>query len=141
MTAAVKTGLVALVLLLLAGASAGGFFLGQSTRMSDQQISVERTAAVSSGVAAKGAEVKTRYLAIMERGERKLKARNKVVMRRVVKRLKRQAVREAQQSYASGSQAGFSSGREAGVDEGVLKASDELICSDDVDVALPYCNY
>jgi hypothetical protein len=132
---------VSLFVVLVISAGAGGFFVGESTRKSDQQVARERTAAVSSGVAAKGAEVKTRYLAIMERAEKKIKDRNKVVLRRVVKRLKKQAEREAQQSFASGSQSGFSSGRDAGVEEGVLKASDELTCSDDLDVALPYCNY
>lgn len=137
----VKVVLVPLLVVLLASVGAGGFFVGQGTRKGDQQVARERTAAVSSAVAMKGAEVKTRYLALMKHAEKKIKNRNKVVMRRLVKRLKKETERKAQQSYASGSQLGFSTGREAGVEEGVLKASDELTCSDDVDVALPYCNY
>lgn len=135
---------VPLVVLLLAGVGLGGFMVGQGTRSSDQQIARERTAAVHSGVraavAAKGAADKAGRLRIMERAEKKLKDRNKVVTRRVVRKLKKVMERTAQQSFASGSQAGFSNGKEAGVEEGVQKASDELTCSDDVDVALPYCN-
>jgi uncharacterized protein HemX len=137
----VKVVLVPLLVVLLVSIGVGGFFVGQGTRKSDQQVTRERTAAVSSAVAMKGAEVRTRYLALMERAEKKIKNRDKVVMRGVVKRLKKEMERKAQQSYASGSQSGFSTGRDAGVEEGVRKASDELTCSDDVDVALPYCSY
>ena len=42
--------------------------------------------------------------------------------------------------YSSGSAAGYSSGNADGIEEGIDVASDELSCSDDMDVALPFCN-
>jgi len=81
----------------------------------------------------------------MARAEKKIKDRHKVVLRRVVRNLKKSGDQKAQQSFASGSQTGFSSGKEQGVEEGVEegleRGSDELTCSDDLDVPLPPCDF
>jgi hypothetical protein len=65
------------------------------------------------------------------------------VLRRVVRRMKVRARREAEAAraagYSSGNSAGFNTGHSVGVDDGVKKASDELTCSDDLDVPLPFC--
>lgn len=139
--------LVPILVLAILATGVGGYFLGQSTRKSDDVVVSERAAAVSRAVAAKGAEDKKLRLRIMERQEARLKARNRSVTRRVVRRLKKAMERRANQAYASGSSAGFSSGRNAGVNEGreegiqegIAVASDEVTCSDDPDVPLPYC--
>ena len=143
--------LIPVLVLVVLAAGVGGFFLGQSSRKSDEVVATERAAAVSRAVAAKGAQDKKLRLRIMERQETRLKARNRSVTRRVVRRLKKAMERRANQAYASGTSAGFSSGRNAGVaagreegleegiQEGINVASDDLTCSDDPDVPLPYC--
>lgn len=145
--------LIPLIVLLLAGAAIGGYFFGQSSRQSDAQVAQERTnavnvavrRAVNDAVAKKGAEDKEKRLRIMARAEKKIKDRNKVVVRRVVRNLKKSGDRKAQQSFSSGTQSGFSSGKEQGVEEGVEegleRGSDELTCSDDLDVPLPSCDF
>lgn len=126
------------------GLLAAGFFLGQSTRKSDEQVARERAVAVRVAVERKGAEDKQLRIRMMERQEAKLKARHRSVIRRVVRKLKKSGDRRAQQAFASGNASGFSSGRQQGfddgVDEGIERASDEVVCSDDPDVPLPYCN-
>jgi septal ring factor EnvC (AmiA/AmiB activator) len=48
----------------------------------------------------------------------------------------------ANANYSSGFSAGNSSGYSSGVSAGIVQGSDELTCSDDVDVTwLPACNY
>jgi hypothetical protein len=73
------------------------------------------------------------------------KNRDVRILRRVVRRLKSRSRREAQAArnsgYAAGNSAGFSAGHSTGVDDGVHRASDELTCSDDLDVPLPFCNF
>ena len=72
------------------------------------------------------------------------KNRDVKVLRRVIRRMKVRARRESKAArdagYSAGNSAGFSSGHSSGVDDGVRKASDELTCSDDLDVPLPFCN-
>lgn len=133
-----------LLLGLVAGAalSVGGYFVGQGTRKSDEQVARERAAAVTKAVAAKGAEDHAKRLRIMARAEERQKRRQRVVIRRVVRKLKKSADRKAAQSFASGQSSGYSSGRDAGVEEGIVRGSDQLTCSDDPDVTwLPFCNY
>jgi flagellar biosynthesis/type III secretory pathway protein FliH len=84
------------------------------------------------------------------------KQRDAERLRRVVKRLKRKAKREVQSAFASGQSEGYSSGSAAGYssgssdgyeegtadgyNDGLYDGSDELECSDDVNVSwLPYC--
>ena len=43
--------------------------------------------------------------------------------------------------YSAGTSAGYTSGRSDGIDEGIDTASDELTCSDDLDVPLPFCDF
>lgn len=136
----------------IVGAFAGGFFTGQGTRMSDDQVAVQQRGAVNAAVARKGAEDKQKRLRIMARAEERMKKQHRKVIRRVVRKLKRSGDRKAEQSYSSGqsvgraagSREGFASGSAAGfasgTEEGMFRASDDLSCSDDPDVAwLPYC--
>ncbi|MGK2936185.1 MAG: hypothetical protein ACSLFR_00005 [Solirubrobacteraceae bacterium] len=122
---------------------ASGFFVGQSTRKSAEQVAKERTEAVNVAVVAavdrKGEEDKKLRLRMMARQETKLKARNRSVIRRVVRKMKRSGARKADEAYASGSAVGRNEGFETGVDAGIEKASDDVVCSDDPDVPLPYC--
>lgn len=73
------------------------------------------------------------------------KNRDVRTLRRVVRRMKSRARRETEAArnsgYSAGNSAGFSAGHSTGVDDGVRKASDELTCSDDLDVPLPFCNF
>lgn len=147
---------LAVVVPLLVAVAVAGFFVGQGTRKSDDQVAREKRSAATAAVAIavpkavriavdrKGAEDKAKRLRIMERAERKLKSRHRVVLRRVVRKLKKSGDRKAQLAYTNGSSAGYSTGREdgheAGVQDGIVTASDQLTCSDDPDVAfLPYC--
>jgi hypothetical protein len=85
------------------------------------------------------------YEAATRKAVRKQKHRDVKVLRRVVRRMKSRARREAEAArnagYSAGNRAGFSAGHSTGVDDGVRKASDELTCSDDLDVPLPFCNF
>lgn len=71
------------------------------------------------------------------------KNRDVRVLRRVVRRMKVRSRREVKAArdagYSAGNSVGYSNGHSTGVDDGVRKASDELTCSDDLDVALPFC--
>ena len=81
------------------------------------------------------------------------KKRSERVIKRVVRKMKRSARRKMNEAYAKGQRdgyssgnaagysAGHSSGRDEGYSEGMDEASDDLTCSDDPDVPLPYCNY
>jgi hypothetical protein len=79
------------------------------------------------------------------------KRRSERVIKRVVRKMKRSARRKMDEAYAKGQRdgyssgnaagysAGHSSGRDEGYSEGMEEASDDLACSDDPDVPLPYC--
>lgn len=147
---------LALIVPLVLAVGAAAFFVGQGTRKSDERVASEQRTAVREAIAvavpkavkiavdAKGAEDKAKRLRIMDRAEKKLKARHRTVLRRVVRKLKRSGDRKAQLAFSNGNSSGYSSGREDGVVEGVqtgiVQASDDLTCSDDPDVGfLPYC--
>lgn len=147
-----RVALVALITVFVLGAWVSGFVVGQSTRKSDGQVAREQAVAVrtavarevSSAVTRKGAEDHEKRLRIMTRAEKRLKAQNRTMIRRVVRKLKRSADRKSAAAFASGSSAGYTrgvgQGYANGVDDGITKASDDLTCSDDPDVPLPYCS-
>lgn len=99
----VRVGLLALMLILLAGAGAGGFFYGQGTRLSDQAVEAKltRQASHDKGVYTRQAQ------AALGRQKRQLSSE-------FTKRQKK-AVTEAQQR---GQQQGFSSGQQQGQQQG-----------------------
>ncbi|MDA0160403.1 hypothetical protein OM076_09010 [Solirubrobacter ginsenosidimutans] len=80
------------------------------------------------------------------------KKRSARVIKRVVRKMKRSGRRKVNEAYAKGQRDGYSSGnaagynaghstgRDEGYSEGLEEASDDLSCSDDPDVPLPYCN-
>lgn len=141
-TIPVRVFIAPMLVVLLAVAGVGGFLLGQSTRQSDDQVRADRIESVNTAVHLNNAANKEKRVRMMERAEKKLKQRNKVVLRRVVKKLKKAAERKARESYASGSSAGFNNGHSAGEEDGLRKGSDSLTCSDDPDVTwLPGCYF
>jgi hypothetical protein len=157
---------VGLIMGLLAAAIAVvAFFVGQGSRPDDQTIAARQHRAVvlASSIAArratdvKGAADHVARLKIMKRAADKQHAHQMEVVARVVQKqqtaAQKQAAVAAQSAYANGSSAGFTSGnaagRVAGVRDGfkagVVKASDNLSCSDDPTAQrvsnLPPCNY
>lgn len=146
----------ALMLALLAGASVGAYFIGQNTRKSDRQVADLTSSAV--------ARETDRQQALRREALDEQAARNKAKMRRTVKKMRREAKQRAERSFVSGQSAGYSSGQSVGkkqgeaegyaagsvdgyvdgategYDSGISDASDELSCSDDMDVTwLPAC--
>jgi flagellar biosynthesis/type III secretory pathway protein FliH len=137
---------------LVAATCAAAFFIGQNTRLTEAtatdrvKANVERTnierdrelkGALSSAKAAEQRRVGK--INDMWRGRiTRIKRDHKRVLAKQVESA-RQAGIDA--GYSSGSAAGYSSGREEGVEEGIDKASDELTCSDDMDVDLPFSNW
>jgi hypothetical protein len=118
------------------GVGAAAFFGGQATRMNDDAVASQKQVAVATAVGKVRADAK-----LHERGAvRKAIHKTRKTERKRATRLSDQA---RNNGYASGNSAGYSSGQSdgysAGESEGINKASDELYCSDDSDVALPAC--
>ncbi|MDO9354694.1 MAG: hypothetical protein Q7T55_13435 [Solirubrobacteraceae bacterium] len=134
-------GLTLLALLLLAGTGIGMFFAGQSTRKSESVVRAETMRAVDRAVSVaverKGADDKAKRLRIMHREATRMNARHRVEIRK----MRKVADRKAARAYSSGSAVGHQQGYSDGVDDGITKASDDITCSDDPDVPLPYCFY
>lgn len=124
------------------GLLAGSFFLGQSTRKPDTQVRAEKVAAVDAAIdRTRAADRKVRLRAVKSAIE-KTKKRNRTVIRRVVRKLKKSGDQKAAASYAAGNSSGYSSGYDSGEQDGLEKGSDSLTCSDDPDVTwLPACNW
>lgn len=138
------------------GVGAAAFFGGQTTRMSDEARANERQDAVAAAVqkaekqnAVEMAEMKQAAREHERKAVRKAKRSTRKLER---KRAEQKAERARSEGYSAGNTAGYgaghsagysdgeSSGRTAGYEEGIDAASDDLTCSDDPDVALPYCN-
>ncbi|HTE63526.1 MAG TPA: hypothetical protein VK631_24430 [Solirubrobacteraceae bacterium] len=137
---------------LVAAACAAAFFIGQNTRLTEAtaadrvKTNVERTnterarelkAALSD---AKVAEQK-RVGKVNDMWRGRITRMKKDHKRALAKQVESARQAGINAGYSSGSAAGYSSGKEVGVEEGIDKASDELTCSDDMDVALPMCNW
>ena len=135
--------------LALAATGTAAFFAGQGTRMSDGRVT-EKLAEQGSRDA--------RRAKIHEAGAVKAaKTEQRAADRKAFRRRLRKATADARAAgyssgnaagyssgnaagYSAGSSAGYESGRDTGVQEGINEATDELVCSDDSDVPLPYCN-
>jgi hypothetical protein len=141
-------------LALALGLTFAGYSFGESTRRSDAQVSrtveaaveIRSAQATSDQSAAVNAAVNAAVKATTKKVRRsQMRADRKVWMKRLEQHEDR--ARDAGYSsgnaagYSSGNSAGYSSGHSTGVEEGIETASDELVCSDDLDVALPPCNY
>jgi hypothetical protein len=137
------------------GVGAASFFGGQATRMDDTARANERRDAVNLAVAkadnehaAQLAEVR---LDAKAHEKRAVKRAVKRTMKKERKRAAKLAERARSEGYSSGNTAGYGAGHSAGysegneagveegIDEGIDIASDDLTCSDDPDVPLPYC--
>jgi uncharacterized protein HemX len=133
------------------GVAAAAFFGGQATRLNDQAVASQEQAAVTAAIrkadrehavemAAKIADTKEAAQSHERKEVRRAKRATRKRERRRATRLSDQARSEG---YANGNSAGFASGHSTGYDEGesdgIEKASDDLTCSDDPDVPLPYC--
>jgi hypothetical protein len=143
----VRRTLIGLFAVLAIGLAAGGAFLaGQSTRLSEQQVDAKlATQARQDKRAAKTHEA----LAIKDAKAGQRAIDSKISRKRLNKAVKK--AREAgyssgsavgyQNGNAAGYQSGTAAGHEAGVQDGLKEGSDELTCSDDMDVPLPACNF
>jgi hypothetical protein len=140
------SALLAAVALLLAFAA---YSYGESTRMSDAQVDHQVSTTVEKAVAARGAKAASDQTAAVTATTKSVRRTTQKADRKVwMKRLKKHedAAHAAGYStgsaagYSSGNADGYSSGHESGVEDGIDTASDELTCSDDMDVALPMCN-
>ena len=100
-----------------------------------RQIVALKTAAVAHEKAAIKKAVK--------KAVRKQKRHDLRVMHRVAKKQKNRRNRESeaarQAGQAAGYSGGFNAGHEVGREDGLIEGSDELTCSDDLDVPLPPC--
>lgn len=127
---------------------AGAVLVGQSTRKSDSQIAIERQQAVGTAVSATQRQAAIEKQGAVEDAVTTQQRHDQAVTRRVRRRLQRSADRRAQQSYTQGQATGYSSGQadgyqngqRTGYQDGMHDATDQVTCSDDPDVPLPYCN-
>jgi hypothetical protein len=130
--------LAALLLAVVVGAAA--FFIGQSTRPSDEAISARVMSAVER-TQSRDARAQEDALHAQANDARDQLTERVTQVRKVA--TKRGYTKGQEDGYASGSDAGYSSGYSSGTttghEQGVNDASDELICSDDKDVDLPSC--
>jgi hypothetical protein len=120
------------------GVGAAAFFGGQATRMNDDAVASQKQVAVTIAVGKVRADAKVHERHAVRKAIRKTRTKTRTTERKRATRLSDQA---RNNGYASGNSAGYSSGHSAGESEGINKASDELVCSDDSDVALPSCSY
>jgi len=134
------------------GVGAAAFFGGQTTRMSDEARANERQDSVAAAVqkadkqnAVEMAEMKQAAREHERKAVRKaVRSTRKLERKRAAKKAER-ARSEGYSAgnsagYGAGHPAGYSDGESSGYEEGIDDASDDLTCSDDPDVALPYCN-
>lgn len=144
-----------LAIMMIAAAGYIAFLVGQMTRITEADATartntqveraIERT--VEADVKKADARVAATKRADNKRLDTRVHRLNKMWRGRL-SRAKDEARRAGEaagyssgqsEGYSSGQSAGFSSGHSAGVDEGIEQASDELDCSDDLDVPLPFC--
>jgi hypothetical protein len=141
----------------IAGVGAAAFFGGQTTRMSDEARANERHAATTAAVA----KADERHAAELATVKVDAKTHERKAVKRAIKGERKRAERLAatarsegysagnsagygaghSDGYSEGNEEGYSEGNEEGVEEGIEQASDELECSDDLDVPLPFCDY
>ena len=152
-TIAVIGGTVAALVLIL-GAISASFMLGRETRDSDKVVEARVVAAVDHRGEQAEAEVEEALAEQRQDFRERLKKVRKRARSAGYKVGKKSGYQEGNNDgYAAGNSAGYSAGNSAGyssghsegveegVEEGIEKGSDELSCSDDLDVPLPPCDY
>lgn len=133
-----------LLVLFVAGGGFLAYTLGQGSRLSEAEV----TSKVNEAVALRGERAEDDQAAAVAAQ----RSRDVRVRKAAVKKAKKVSY---DKGYAAGNSAGYSAGNSAGysagsadgyqegnadgVEEGIETASDELTCSDDMDVALPPC--
>ena len=133
-------------LLITALAGTGGYFYGQSTRLSDAEVALAVDDGVDDAVSATTEEqegIRRKALAESRRAQRR---EMKQQLARVRRKLAEKAEQQAAQSFASGQSTGYEDGRTdgevQGYEEGLTEGSDDLTCSDDPDIYwLPACDF
>jgi hypothetical protein len=130
---------VAVTVIVLMAATAA-YFVGQSSRMSDDAVVARVALAVEKRGDTAEDEQKTALSAQANRNRERIAVVRKVSRDRGYKIGKKSGyVVGNEAGYSAGNSAGFSSGHSTGVEEGIEEASDELTCSDDPDADLPPC--
>jgi flagellar biosynthesis/type III secretory pathway protein FliH len=127
-----------------------GYLAGQATRKSDDAVALLVNQRITDANQATNAE---RDIAQAKAIKAAAKRAKQTQFRRDQKRWKRHSKKLVDKAYdkgydngnragySSGNSAGYSSGHSVGVEDGIDEASDELVCSDDNDVALPACSW
>jgi hypothetical protein len=132
---------VAVTVIVLVAATAA-YFVGQSSRASNEVVAARVALAVEKRGNTAEEEQKAALRTQANRHRERIAVVRKVSRDRGYKVGKKSGyVVGNEAGYSAGNSAGFSSGHSTGVEEGVNKASDELTCSDDSDVALPPCTF
>jgi hypothetical protein len=153
------TGVVAATI----GVGAAAFFGGQTTRLSDDARASERQDAVQVAVEKVENENAVELAGVKQDAREHEKRAVKKAVKKERKRAEKQAERARNEGYSAGNSAGYGAGHSAGYSEGedagysdgsadgysdgsadgyedgLDDASDEVTCSDDPDVPLPYC--
>ena len=150
------------------GVGAAAFFGGTNTRMSDDAVASQKTVAVKTAVEKTENENAVEKAIEIDGVKDAAALHEKRAVKRAVRKERKRAERLAEtarnEGYSDGSVAGYGSGHSAGYsegesegfdegmdtgyaegesegfEEGMDTASDDLDCSDDPDVALPYCS-
>lgn len=95
---------------------AAAFFIGQSTRTSDQQVNKELASTAATQRAIDGKRAKTKTHNLLVRQEKKIK---KVLNKRAKKKAQKAYENGSANGYSSGNAAGYSSGHDDGSAEGL----------------------
>ena len=133
-------------LLLIGVAGTAGYFIGQSTRLSDAEVALAVDDGVDEAVSATTEEqegIRRKALAESRRAQQR---EMKDQLAKVRRKLTEKAEQQAAQSFASGQSTGYEDGRTdgevEGFEEGLTAGSDDLTCSDDPDIYwLPACDF
>ena len=142
-----------LAVVMIAAACYVAFLVGQTTRVTEADAQSRATRAVQKAVERTKADENAKRLAELKRVRtaarkhetRRVKMNNRSWRRRLARETEKARQEGVNSGYSSGQSVGFSSGKEEGqeegFEEGIEEASDELVCSDDLDVPLPACSF
>jgi hypothetical protein len=152
-----KLLVAALAVVMIAVACFIAFLAGQTTRVTEADADSRARTAVQRAVertrteetAKRNADVKSAQTAARKHETRRVKRINRTWRKRLARETEQARQAGIDSGYASGQSVGFVSGKEEGeeegfeegVEEGLEEASDDLVCSDDPDVPLPFCSF
>ena len=132
--------------ILVGVAGAAGYFVGQSTRLSDAEVALAVDDGVDEAVSATTEEQEAIRRKALAESRRVQRREMKKQLAKVRRKLTEKAEQQAAQSFASGQSTGYENGRSdgevEGFEEGLTEGSDDLTCSDDSDIYwLPACDF